>query len=884
MLRVGVFFGGAAREREVSFAGGRTVYDNLDRSFFTPVPIFVDPWGKFLLLDWKNIYKGTIQDFYPPSHYQGTDFYSDSEKHSEWLSSVGHPIPIEELKAHVDVAFLILHGPKGEDGSIQGLLNWLGIPYVGSGIYASALGMDKIRQRKLMSAAGFDIPKYITVHRKEWLQSYRREALLDLLQKKFQKKSFVVKPANEGSSIGVSVLKGFDRDTLGAAIYAAFFIEELSLINWSSSHEKERKDLLDKICDIRKGPGLPLSIGSEKIYSLDQLQEVLNRESTSAQADKLYIEGLYTEHHVLVEEYIEGREFSCILIEDENSHPIPFPPTEIRNEKSWYDYKAKYLPGMSRKLTPISLNAKEWKKLREACVSLYSLLGFEVYARLDGFLSIDGKIFLNDPNTSSGMLPSSFLFHQAAEVGLSPTALLSYLIHRSLKLRSDQEKIPNTYSSVLKVLDQGLHNTTKLDRKKTKVAVLTGGGSSERHISLESARNVYEKLSSSQKYSPIIVFLKGKQAESPMYKLPLSMLLQDHADDIKEKLSHKQVTQEWFSALWEEFSALRKVYGGTSVTDAQATSYAQLSSEVDAVFIALHGRPGEDGKVQEQLEKVALPYNGSSPSTSSTTIDKHETSQLLSAAGFLTPPHLLIQKKRFVEKSDALWTYCEKELGYPMIAKPVDDGCSTSVCKIRNQPELLAYAAATFGEEIPDSRNHSTFLSGLDISPRDVFLLEKCISAEGADRFLEVSVGLLTTTEGSQTRYEVFPPSETLIRGDILTLEEKFLGGEGKNITPARFSPDPHLQSILCSQVQSTIERVAQVLGIEGYARVDAFVRVKKSMAEVIIIEVNSLPGLTPSTCLFHQAALKDYTPYELLDHILEQAMLRQDISSLLSS
>ena len=65
-LKVGIVFGGFSREREISFAGGRTVYDNLNKSLFDAVPIFVDSFGNFVLLDWQYIYKGSIRDFYPP--------------------------------------------------------------------------------------------------------------------------------------------------------------------------------------------------------------------------------------------------------------------------------------------------------------------------------------------------------------------------------------------------------------------------------------------------------------------------------------------------------------------------------------------------------------------------------------------------------------------------------------------------------------------------------------------------------------------------------------------------------------------------------------------------------------------------------------------------
>ena len=68
-IKVGIFFGGPSREREISFAGGRTVYDNLNKSIFEPIPIFVDSHKNMVILKWENVYKGTIRDFFPPVEF-----------------------------------------------------------------------------------------------------------------------------------------------------------------------------------------------------------------------------------------------------------------------------------------------------------------------------------------------------------------------------------------------------------------------------------------------------------------------------------------------------------------------------------------------------------------------------------------------------------------------------------------------------------------------------------------------------------------------------------------------------------------------------------------------------------------------------------------------
>jgi D-alanine-D-alanine ligase len=110
-----------------------------------------------------------------------------------------------------------------------------------------------------------------------------------------------------------------------------------------------------------------------------------------------------------------------------------------------------------------------------------------------------------------------------------------------------------------------------------------------------------------------------------------------------------------------------------------------------------------------------------------------------------------------------------------------------------------------------------------------------------------------------------------LADGEILTLEEKFLAGQGQNITPARYAKGVDDRQKISEQVKQTLAAAAKVLGINGYCRIDAFVRVYSDCRiEIIFIEVNSLPGMTPATCIFHQAAINNYKPYEFIDKILD--------------
>lgn len=144
-IKIGILFGGRSKEREISFAGGRTVYDNLSKSLFEAIPIFVDSFNNLILLDWEYIYKGSIRDFYPYPDtvtdkngvfqvYAESLAEDDTSLQEQLINRIGKKILAEELKSKIDFAFLCLHSAYGEDGRIQGLLEHFQIPYSGSGI------------------------------------------------------------------------------------------------------------------------------------------------------------------------------------------------------------------------------------------------------------------------------------------------------------------------------------------------------------------------------------------------------------------------------------------------------------------------------------------------------------------------------------------------------------------------------------------------------------------------------------------------------------------------------------------------------------------------------------------------------------------------------
>lgn len=881
MIKVGIFFGGSSREREVSFAGGRTVYDNLDKNLFEAVPIFVDSFNNFILLNWEFIYKGSIRDFYPTvsalkDQQKPLQIYAESlpdahrDNGRKMAAQLGKIIKPEELNQYMDFAFLALHGMYGEDGTIQGLLEWFDIPYTGSGIMPSAIGMHKKTQKTMLQHAGFNSPKFLGITKQTWQTADRKKLLADV--KKQVGLPFVIKPANQGSSVGVSVITENNIADFEKAVDASFFIQSLEKNQWVGKSEADKLALLQKMADVKEGISFPVLANGSIVYNPDELYVFLDHHF--AKKSTLKIESVYSETECLIEGFIKGREFSCIVIKDENGKAIALPPTEIVKGTEVYDYRSKYLPGLSRKVTPIDIAEKQVQNIRKECVRLFEFFKFNTYARIDGFITAKNEIFLNDPNTTSGMMPSSFFFHQAAEIGLNPSQFLTYIIRTSLAERVANSPVHFHYQQLLNTLDNAIKTNKKQQQQKKRVAVFMGGYSTERHISVESGRNIYEKLASSSKYQPFPVFVTGDDHAHTLHVIPINVMLKDNADDIREKVFHFKRAAVVEKIIVECKSIIEKYGNSQNLFAPKQITYKQLAKMADAVFIALHGRPGEDGTVQKELNKLRIPYNGSGVESSQITINKFETNKLLRAKGFNVAEHMLVFDTDWKKDSKKVIAAIEK-IGYPLIAKPADDGCSSAVKKIKTRAELVNYAEGVFRNTInitPALANKLGLKPKEEFPKKNYFLVEGFIDRNNAAHFLEITGGMLTSYDAKgKLVYESFEPSEALAEGEILSLEEKFLAGQGQNITPARYHKNEKTRLAISKQVQQVLVEGAKVLNVQGYCRIDAFVRIdKKNNPEVVFIEVNSLPGMTPATAIFHQCALNGYKPYEFIDAILE--------------
>ena len=712
-LRVGVLMGGKSIEKEVSFNSGRTICDHLDTMRYTIIPLFQTVTNELFILPWHFLHRGKISDFL------------------HRLSTEAENISWDELKNRVDFIYIATHGRYAEDGTLQGFLEVLGIPYLGSKTLGSALGMDKIMQKKFLTMSGICVARAIVVHPFQIsdFEKYEKDINNELKTKNISL-PYVVKPYKEGSSLGISIVH----------------------------HEQDLKAALEKACSV---------------------------------------DGRRTQE-VLIEEKIEGMEFSCITITDYKTNTIfALPPTEVVADPKvgLFDYEQKYMPGRATEYTPARCAKEIQENIKQTCVEAMHVLNMSNLSRIDGFVKPDGTIVIVDPNTLSGMAPASFLFREAAYINISHTQLINHLIETELQ----------SYGMLEAILAQEKKDGQIMNKQKIRVGILMGGPSNEREISLESGRNITYKLSP-HKYEPLPIFVNKE----------MELFL----------LSPKELVLNSTAQIEKELDPATKI------------AWNDLSKSVDFIFIALHGGPGENGAVQGTLEMLEIPYNGSSVLTSALCMDKYKTTQFLHAQGFDIPQGILVNKQEWLLNKSALIEKIIKALPLPLIVKPHDDGCSVMVQKIKRADDLASAIELVFA----NGKDHA--------------LVEECILG------MELTVGVVGNEQP-----RALPPSQAVCASDILSIEEKFLPGAGENQTPAPL-PTAALQL-----VQKTMEDVYKAVGAKGYVRIDCFYQTAlqspTQKERVIILEINTLPGMTPATCIFHQAAEIGIKPMDFVDLII---------------
>ncbi len=575
----------------------------------------------------------------------------------------------------------------------------------------------------------------------------------------------------------------------------------------------------------------------------------------------------------LLEPFCKGKEFTVLVIESLDGEPIPLIPTEVEVDYSnnqIFDYRKKYLPtNQAAYHTPARFPFDKILEIRRQAKEIFRLCKMRDFARLDGWVMDDGTICFSDLNPISGLEQNSFLFRQASIVGMTHQEILLLIVRRGC--RRNNLPMPPAIEKV-----EG--------HDKMPVFVLFGGSNAERQVSLMSGTNVWLKLRRSRSFYPL-PFLYDKDGN--IWELPYSYTLNHTVEEIYQNcLSVNKESikvHELIGAIQDELGITNK--GKLTPKKMGLDQFiARAKKENAFVFIAMHGGIGEDGTLQAMLEKAEIPFNGSDSQSSTLCMDKFATGQRINE---LNDPDILSLPKKIINfqfvnqysKNDCqnLWNEILEVLKTDkLLVKPRCDGCSAGIALLHNARDLELYmgfirdkASSIPAETFPNQKGiieMPPHIGDYMIEPyieTDVIAIEKIgLKHRSGDGWIELTVGVME----ENGIYKALSPSITVAEGAVLSLEEKFQGGTGVNLTPP---PESIVSKQVTVKIKRIVEKAAKALGIGNYCRIDIFFNLQTE--KVIIIEANTLPGLTPSTVIYHQGIAEEVSlaPTLLLEKII---------------
>lgn len=602
------------------------------------------------------------------------------------------------------------------------------------------------------------------------------------------------------------------------------------------------------------------------VYSVANAQEAYEK------VNEIFARGLDT--NALIEPFCKGQEFTIVVFENLAGEPVALIPTEIEinyGSHNIFDYRKKYLPtNQAAYHTPPRWSPCIVSHIRLQAEQIFKLFGMRDFVRLDGWLMEDGNLYFTDINPMSGLEQNSFLFRQASLLGMTHRQALEYLI----KCACQRYK-----------LNYPFQEESESSSAKLPVYVLFGNHNAERQVSLMSGTNVWLKLLQSRHYAPIPFLFDH---EEHVWELPYSFTLNHTVEEIYANCLNAQIKQ----MDWQEFIEVIQIKLDIAITTHSLPQSMPLSHFLDCaqkkqafVFIAMHGGKGEDGTLQSHLETYQIPFNGSNSKTSALCMDKFMTGHVIRNLGdsdIETLPKksvcLANLEGNTSHEFELLWQqWCEELCSNRIIVKPRCDGCSAGIVLLQTFQDLERYCRFLFQKMTfipPFSFANQTGPIEMPSLLTGEFLLEPYLETDNIaveqdqlnyfpkEGWIELTVGVLE----QNGIYQAMNPSITVVEGAILSLEEKFQGGTGINLTP----PPIKILSLLATQkIKRLVEKAAQALGIQNYARLDIFFNQKTE--KMILIEANTLPALTPSTVIYHQGLAEEpsLTPLDLLDKII---------------
>jgi len=347
--------------------------------------------------------------------------------------------------------------------------------------------------------------------------------------------------------------------------------------------------------------------------------------------------------------------------------------------------------------------------------------------------------------------------------------------------------------------------------------VLCGGPSTEFEVSLSSGRVVCERIRLDEYVVRPVVITRSRRWI------------------LAERVLEKDSDRAWLATFFKMAADPSSTKVGLDVAEAAAR---MIGEGVHCAFLALHGQFGEDGAVQGFLETLGIPYTGSGVLASAIAFHKILSLDIFRGAGLTTPRGMRVHRETAI--SEIL-----EQLQLPVFVKPVRGGSSVGMSYVEKEEDLapaIALALATDTEALVEEK------------------------VDG----VEVSCGVLDLVRDGNIVSTPLPPTEIRpLESAYFDYEAKYRPGKSKEITPA------NLQPTIIRKIQLCALRAHQALGCEGMSRTDMIVR---EDGEPVVLETNTIPGMTPTSLLPQQAEAIGMSFADFLDTLITHASQREQL------
>lgn len=347
--------------------------------------------------------------------------------------------------------------------------------------------------------------------------------------------------------------------------------------------------------------------------------------------------------------------------------------------------------------------------------------------------------------------------------------------------------------------------------------VLCGGPSTEFKVSLSSGRVVCERIRLDEYVVRPVVITRSRRWI------------------LAERVLEKDSDRAWLATFFKMAADPSSTKVGLDVAEAAAR---MIGEGVHCAFLALHGQFGEDGAVQGFLETLGIPYTGSGVLASAIAFHKILSLDIFRGAGLTTPRGMRVHRETAI--SEIL-----EQLQLPVFVKPVRGGSSVGMSYVEKEEDLapaIALALATDTEALVEEK------------------------VDG----VEVSCGVLDLVRDGNIVSTPLPPTEIRpLESAYFDYEAKYRPGKSKEITPA------NLQPTIIRKIQLCALRAHQALGCEGMSRTDMIVR---EDGEPVVLETNTIPGMTPTSLLPQQAEAIGMSFADFLDALIRHASQREQL------